>query len=111
MAILCRTRVEWSLADYALSTIGAVVIPVYPTSSPSEIAFILRDSETKMLLSEDEEQLAKTRDFEGDAARARARDRDRRRPARTARWPTSTQPGAPGGRAPGGLARPRPRSA
>ena len=66
VAILCRTRLEWSLADYALSTIGAVVIPVYPTSSPSEIAYILRDSETKVLLSEDEEQLAKTRDLEGD---------------------------------------------
>lgn len=64
VAILCRTRVEWSLSDYALATIGAVVIPVYPTSSPSEIAFILRDSETKLLLSEDEEQLAKTRDLE-----------------------------------------------
>ena len=64
VAILCRTRLEWTLADYALSTIGAVVIPVYPTSSPSEIAYILRDSETKLLLSEDEEQLAKTRDLE-----------------------------------------------
>jgi long-chain acyl-CoA synthetase len=64
VAILCRTRVEWSLTDYALSTIGAIVIPIYPTSSPSEIAYILRDSETKLLLSEDEEQLAKTRDLE-----------------------------------------------
>jgi long-chain acyl-CoA synthetase len=64
VAILCRTRLEWSLADYALSTIGAVVIPIYPTSSPSEIAYILRDSETKVLLSEDEEQLAKTRELE-----------------------------------------------
>ena len=66
VAILCRTRLEWSLTDYALSTIGAIVIPIYPTSSPSEIAYILRDSETKLLLSEDEEQLAKTRDLEGE---------------------------------------------
>ena len=66
VAILCRTRLEWSLADYALATIGAVVIPIYPTSSPAEIAYILRDSETKLLLSEDEEQLAKTRDLEHD---------------------------------------------
>ena len=64
VAILCRTRLEWSLADYALATIGAVVIPIYPTSSPAEIAYILRDSETKLLLSEDEEQLAKTRALE-----------------------------------------------
>src|SRR5215207_1596987 len=61
VAILCRTRLEFSLADYALSTIGAVVIPVYPTSSPSEIAFVLGDSATKLLVAEDEEQLAKVR--------------------------------------------------
>jgi long-chain acyl-CoA synthetase len=64
VAILCRTRLEWTLADYALATIGAVVIPIYPTSSSSEIAYILRDSETKVLLSEDEEQLAKTAGLE-----------------------------------------------
>jgi long-chain acyl-CoA synthetase len=61
VALLCRTRVEWTLADYALATIGAVLIPVYPTSSPAEIEYILRDSEAKVLISEDEEQLAKTR--------------------------------------------------
>ncbi|HZQ82944.1 MAG TPA: long-chain fatty acid--CoA ligase [Gaiellaceae bacterium] len=65
VALLCRTRIEWTLADFALATIGAVVIPVYPTSSPDEIEYILRDSDAKVLISEDEEQLAKTRDLEG----------------------------------------------
>ena len=64
VAILCRTRLEWTLADYALATIGAVVIPIYPTSSPAEIEFILRDSETKVLIAEDAEQLAKMDEFE-----------------------------------------------
>jgi long-chain acyl-CoA synthetase len=64
VALLCRTRVEWTLSDYALATIGAVLIPVYPTSSPAEIEYILRDSEAKVLISEDEEQLAKTRGVE-----------------------------------------------
>ena len=66
VALLCRTRVEWTLADYALATIGAVLIPVYPTSSPAEIEYILRDSEAKVLISEDEEQLVKTRGVEAD---------------------------------------------
>ena len=66
VAILCRTRLEWTLTDYALATIGAVVIPVYPTSSPAEIEYILRDSDTKVLISEDAEQLAKTSSYEGD---------------------------------------------
>jgi long-chain acyl-CoA synthetase len=66
VAILCRTRLEWTLTDYALATIGAVVIPVYPTSSPEEIEYILRDSDTKVLISEDAEQLAKTAGYEAD---------------------------------------------
>jgi len=64
VAILCRTRLEWTLIDYALATIGAIVIPIYPTSSPAEIEYILRDSETKVLISEDAEQLVKTNDLE-----------------------------------------------
>lgn len=64
VAILCRTRLEWTLADYALATIGAVVIPIYPTSSPAEIEYILADSEAEMLVAEDEEQLAKGEEFE-----------------------------------------------
>jgi long-chain acyl-CoA synthetase len=64
VAILCRTRLEWTLVDYALATIGAIVIPVYPTSSPAEIEYILRDSETKVLISEDAEQLEKTHGYE-----------------------------------------------
>ena len=66
VAILCRTRVEWTLVDYALATIGGVVIPIYPTSSPAEIEYILRDSETKVLISEDAEQLEKTNAYQGD---------------------------------------------
>jgi long-chain acyl-CoA synthetase len=59
VAILCRTRLEWTLTDYALATIGAVVVPVYPTSSAPEVAFVLADSATKLLVAENTEQLAK----------------------------------------------------
>src|SRR3954447_4461574 len=61
VAILCRTRVEWTLTDYALATIGAVVVPIYPTSSAPEVAFVLADSATKVLVGENEEQIAKAR--------------------------------------------------
>lgn len=43
-AICARTRVEWTLCDYALISAGAVVVPIYPTASDSDIAHILRDS-------------------------------------------------------------------
>ncbi|MDR0482939.1 MAG: AMP-binding protein [Cellulomonadaceae bacterium] len=44
IAILSRTRYEWTLLDFALWSIGAVGVPVYETSSTSQIQWILSDS-------------------------------------------------------------------
>jgi long-chain acyl-CoA synthetase len=44
VALLSRTRYEWTLADYAIWTAGAVSVPVYDTSAPDQIAWILEDS-------------------------------------------------------------------
>jgi long-chain acyl-CoA synthetase len=44
VALLSKTRYEWTLADYAIWWAGAVTVPVYETSSPSQIAWILSDS-------------------------------------------------------------------
>jgi long-chain acyl-CoA synthetase len=44
VALLSRTRYEWTLFDYAISAAGAVTVPVYETSSASQIAWILADS-------------------------------------------------------------------
>ncbi len=52
VALLARTRLEWSLCDFALATIGAVSVPVYPTSPPSEIAFILGHADVRGLVCE-----------------------------------------------------------
>jgi len=41
IAILGRSCLDWALLDFALLSIGAAVVPIYPTSSPSEIAYIL----------------------------------------------------------------------
>ena len=45
VALLSPTRYEWTLADYAIWSIGAVTVPVYETSSASQIQWILTDSE------------------------------------------------------------------
>src|SRR5262249_34766910 len=45
VALLCTTRVEWSLFDFAITATGAVVVPIYPTNSPDECAWVINDSE------------------------------------------------------------------
>ncbi len=44
IALLARTRLEWTVLDYAVWWVGAVSVPVYATSSDSQIEGILRDS-------------------------------------------------------------------
>ncbi|MFI2651252.1 AMP-dependent synthetase/ligase [Micromonospora fulviviridis] len=44
VALMSRTRYEWTLVDYAVWTIGAVTVPVYDTSSAEQLAWILADS-------------------------------------------------------------------
>ncbi|MEX2210737.1 MAG: long-chain fatty acid--CoA ligase [Gaiellaceae bacterium] len=54
-AILANTRLEWALVDFALAQIGVVVIPVYPTSSPRDCAYVLEHSESVGVICETDE--------------------------------------------------------
>ena len=53
VAILSRTRLEWTLCDFALATLGAVSVPIYQTSSREECAHILADSGARAIVCED----------------------------------------------------------
>nr|WP_157434680.1 MULTISPECIES: AMP-dependent synthetase/ligase [Actinoalloteichus] len=44
VALLARTRYEWTLLDYAIWAAGAITVPVYATSARDQIAWILADS-------------------------------------------------------------------
>ena len=44
VALISRTRYEWTLLDYAIWFAGAVTVPVYETSSAAQVAWILEDS-------------------------------------------------------------------
>lgn len=59
VAIIARTRVEWSLCDWALLSIGALVVPIYPTSSTVECAYIIGNSGARTVVCEDAGQRAK----------------------------------------------------
>jgi long-chain acyl-CoA synthetase len=44
VALMSRTRYEWTVVDFAIWTAGAITVPIYETSSSEQIAWILRDS-------------------------------------------------------------------
>lgn len=56
VAIMSRTRLEWTLCDFALISIGAVVVPVYTVSSPDERVHILADSGARVLIAENAQE-------------------------------------------------------
>jgi long-chain acyl-CoA synthetase len=59
VALLCRTRPEWTFADFAISSTGAIVVPIYSTNSPEECAWVAGNSEARAIVCEDAEQVAK----------------------------------------------------
>ncbi|MFF3648651.1 AMP-dependent synthetase/ligase [Streptomyces sp. NPDC002181] len=56
VAVMSRTRYEWTLFDFALWAIGAQPVPVYPTSSVEQVHWILQDSDCTACVVEDEDQ-------------------------------------------------------
>jgi long-chain acyl-CoA synthetase len=59
VCILANTRPEWSYADMAITSTGAVVVPIYQTNSPEECLWVISDSGATAIVCEDDEQLAK----------------------------------------------------
>ncbi|MEU2422380.1 AMP-dependent synthetase/ligase [Streptomyces sp. NPDC007851] len=59
VALASSTRVEWILADLGILCAGAATTTVYPQTNAEESAFILSDSESRVLIAEDAAQLAK----------------------------------------------------
>ncbi|MGI8559031.1 MAG: AMP-dependent synthetase/ligase [Solirubrobacteraceae bacterium] len=59
VCILCNTRPEWTYADFAITSCGAVVVPVYPTNSPEECEWVAGNSEAVAVICEDASQVAK----------------------------------------------------
>ncbi|MFI7497916.1 AMP-dependent synthetase/ligase [Streptomyces sp. NPDC049687] len=57
VAIMARTRYEWTVLSYALWAVGAEVVPVYPTSSREQVEWILRDSGCVGVVVEDEQSV------------------------------------------------------
>ncbi len=61
VSILGNTRPEWTYFDYAALSAGAVVVPIYQTNSPEECQYVLENSDAKIVVVEDDEQMEKIR--------------------------------------------------
>ncbi|MFE4248318.1 AMP-dependent synthetase/ligase [Streptomyces sp. NPDC056910] len=55
VAIMSRTRYEWTLFDFALWTIGAQVVPIYPTASAEQVFWTLHDAQVSAAMVEHED--------------------------------------------------------
>jgi long-chain acyl-CoA synthetase len=61
VSILANTRPEWTYCDFAALSVGATVVPIYQTNSPEECQYVLENSDAKVVVVEDDEQLEKIR--------------------------------------------------
>ena len=59
VAIMSRTRFEWTLIDFAIWYAGAVSVPIYESSAPSQMEWILSDSDAVALFVENDEHLGR----------------------------------------------------
>jgi long-chain acyl-CoA synthetase len=59
IGFICRTRYEWTLVDFATWFAGAVLVPIYETSAPAQIAYTLTDSGASALIVETAEHFAR----------------------------------------------------
>lgn len=67
IAFMCKTSYEWSLVDFALHYAGAVMVPVYETSSALQIHWILEDSGARGIIIETSDQYSRFADIEDQA--------------------------------------------
>jgi len=61
IAIISNNRPEWVFTDLAVQQTGAVLVPIYPTTNPNELQFILNDALVKYIFVANEELLQKVK--------------------------------------------------
>ena len=66
VALLSKTRYEWTLLDYAIWFAGATTVPIYETSSAEQITWILQDSSAVAVIAEDADHVSRISEVRGD---------------------------------------------
>lgn len=62
VAIVSTTRLEWALADLAIMSAGAATTTIYPSSAAPDVAYIVSDSDSRVVFAEDDVQIQKLRE-------------------------------------------------
>ena len=65
VAIQSENACEWAFTDWACQTLGAIVVPIYPTLPADQSQFLVRDSGAKLLVAGSPEQAAKAEGMDG----------------------------------------------
>ena len=55
IAVISSNRPEWLIADMAAQQIGVIWVPVYPTTNPLELKFILNDASVQYMFASNQE--------------------------------------------------------
>lgn len=66
VAFMCKTSYEWSLVDFAIFYAGAVMVPIYETSSPLQIHWVLEDSGARAIVLETSEHYERFADIQAE---------------------------------------------
>jgi long-chain acyl-CoA synthetase len=66
IGFLARTTYDWTLVDFALFYAGAVMVPIYETSSPAQISWILSDSGANAVIVESADHVARLEEVRDD---------------------------------------------
>lgn len=66
VAVASSTRYEWALADLSVMCAGGATTTIYPTTMSTDVAFILSNSESRVVFAEDDAQVAKLRERRAD---------------------------------------------
>jgi long-chain acyl-CoA synthetase len=67
VAIIAESRPEWLVADFAILAVGATTVPIYPTLSVEQIAYILADSDVRVAVASTAAQVTKLQAAAGTA--------------------------------------------
>lgn len=63
VSLMSKVRYEWSVVDFAIHYAGAIMVPIYETSSPSQMEWIITDGDTQWVIVENDELLGRYSDI------------------------------------------------